>query len=342
MKLPLKQNSSPVVKIKGMMPDSTIEIVGRIDTQIKLRGVRIESEGISAIVRNALPQSEPISLDVTTILAKHPVINVEQLVSLYSWDKTVPISTRKSKKPHVVTPPPGLVKSIKSKCEKDLPGYMRPGHLIPLSWLPLSSNGKTDAKVLARLFCDLDIEVLAKISIAEDVKDYRPCTDTEKKIFAILQNHVAMPLENPYPELSVFECGLDSMGVIRFTTELKAIFNAKISASVVMKCPRISDIASQLQLGDAALSSESPSFKDEAAGVYADPTLPYHRDQIENILPPFPVQEGVLARSAESDNLYVQHVVLSLNISVSVPRLRTAWSVIVRGNPILRCAILYY
>ena len=39
-----------------MMPDLTLEIIGRIDTQIKLRGVRIESEGISSILRNAAAQ----------------------------------------------------------------------------------------------------------------------------------------------------------------------------------------------------------------------------------------------------------------------------------------------
>ena len=98
-----------------MMPDSTLEILGRIDTQIKLRGVRIESEGISAIVRSAVPQSESLSLDVTTILAKHPVINIEQLVSVFSWDKAISISTRKAKRPEIVDPPLGMIKTIKAK-----------------------------------------------------------------------------------------------------------------------------------------------------------------------------------------------------------------------------------
>ncbi|KAG8692019.1 Non-ribosomal peptide synthetase [Ceratobasidium sp. 394] len=51
-----------------MMPDNTIEIMGRIDTQIKLRGVRIESEGVSNVLRKASKQP----LDVATLIAKHP------------------------------------------------------------------------------------------------------------------------------------------------------------------------------------------------------------------------------------------------------------------------------
>ncbi len=318
------------------MPDSTLEILGRIDTQIKLRGVRIESEGISAIVRSAVPQSESLSLDVTTILAKHPVINIEQLVSIFSWDKAISISTRKSKRPEVVVPPLGVIKTIKAKCEKELPGYMRPAHFIPLSWLPLSSNGKTDAKVLTQLFCGLDIEVLAKIAVAEGSQCTRPCTDIEKRIVEVLQKYIVLPFDNPHPELNVFECGLDSMAVIRFSTELKNIFRAKISASTIMKAPRISEIASHIQsvqamhLSQPALSTSSPS------GLHVDPTLPFNPDQIEDILPPFTVQEGVLARSSDSDSLYVQHVVLSLNAHVSVLQLCSTWSIIVSKYPILR------
>lgn len=318
------------------MPDSTLEILGRIDTQIKLRGVRIESEGISAIVRSAVPQSESLSLDVTTILAKHPVINVEQLVSVFSWDKTIPISTRKSKKPEIVIPPAGMIKSIKAKCENELPGYMRPAHFIPLGWLPLSSNGKADTKLLTRLFCGLDIEVLAKVAIAEDSKDSRPCTDIEKRIFEVLQKHVALPFDKPHPELNVFECGLDSMAVIRFSTELRNIFKAKISASAIMKGPRISEIASYLQSLQATCLSQAVPFTSSVSVLYADPTLPYNPSQIENILPPFTVQEGVLARSSASDSLYVQHVILSLNVHISMPQLRNAWSFVVSRHPILR------
>lgn len=319
-----------------MMPDSTLEILGRIDTQIKLRGVRIESEGISAIVRSAVPQSESLSLDVTTILAKHPVINIEQLVSVFSWDKAISISTRKAKRPEIVDPPLGMIKTIKAKCEKELPGYMRPAHFIPLSWLPLSSNGKTDAKVLTQLFCGLDIEVLAKIAVAEDSQYARPCTDMEKRIVEVLQKHIVLPFDKPHPELNVFECGLDSMAVIRFSTELKNIFRAKISASAIMKGPRISEIASYIQSVQSIYLSQPVLSTPSLSALYADPTLPYNPSQIEDILPPFTVQEGVLARSSDSDSLYVQHVVLSLSAHVSVPQLRSTWSIVVRRYPILR------
>ncbi|CDO69498.1 hypothetical protein BN946_scf184785.g3 [Trametes cinnabarina] len=84
-----------------MMPDATLEIIGRIDTQIKLRGVRIESEGISSILRNAA--APKYSVDAMTILAKHPSIGIDQLVSFVACDSSVPIATRKGGKPSLAT-----------------------------------------------------------------------------------------------------------------------------------------------------------------------------------------------------------------------------------------------
>ncbi|KAF9483747.1 peptide synthetase [Pholiota conissans] len=318
-----------------MMPDSTIEIVGRIDTQIKLRGVRIESEGISAIVRNAVPPSDDFSLDVTTVLAKHPSINIDQLVSLFSWDKKTPISTRRSRKPHIVNPPAGLLKQIKSKCESELPRYMRPAHLIPLSWLPLSSNGKTDAKILTQIFKALELDVLASIVTSEDKSQSRPCTDMERKVFNILQKHVAMPFDEPHAELNVFECGLDSMAVIRFATELKVAFNTKISASEIMKSPWLSGIALRLLTSLTANQAKSSTLPD-SHGLYKNFELPYDRHQVQIILPPFPVQEGVLARSTASNTLYVQHIILSIDVRTSLPNLKLAWKRVVDRHSILR------
>src|SRR5260221_12359372 len=58
-----------------MMPDGALEILGRIDSQIKLRGVRIEAEGVSNVLRQAAvnasndPKAQYVAV---TIVASHP------------------------------------------------------------------------------------------------------------------------------------------------------------------------------------------------------------------------------------------------------------------------------
>ena len=317
------------------MPDSTIEILGRIDTQIKLRGVRIESEGISAIICKAIPHSDSFVLDAATVLAKHPAINVDQLISFFTWDNSVPISTRKSKKPYTCVPPSNVLQRIKAICESELPSYMRPSHFVPLSWLPLSSNGKTDEKGLVAFFKALSVEEIAQISLAQDLTQSRPCTDLENKIFDVLQNHVNLLFDRSRPDINVFECGLDSMGVIRFSSELKKVFSIGITASEIMKSPRIADIASRLSTSGSSKFwgssyTSNPNIDIEEIQQSYDPT------HIENLLPPFAVQEGVLSRSAEIDTLYVQHVLISCKPGVSILELRSSWAKIAERYEILR------
>ncbi|TFK29988.1 peptide synthetase [Coprinopsis marcescibilis] len=319
-----------------MMPDSTLEILGRIDTQIKLRGVRIESEGISAIVRKGSPSSEMV-LDATTVLAKHPALGTDQLVSFVTWDPTVPVSVRKAKRPSLATPPKLLIKSIRSICQSELASYMRPNHIVPLNWLPLSSNGKTDAKILVEIFKSLDITDLASLITDEsdDRIPLRECTQQELDIFRILETHVPSYDLHPTPELNIFECGLDSMGVIRFASDLKEHSGKIVSATRIMKDPFLKDISRLLESSaDGEVSASILPLVDAKTRetLYSS----YPANSIEDLLPAFPVQEGVLARSAEDDTLYVQHVVLELQQPISLSRLKTAWETVITSHPILR------
>ena len=76
-----------------MVPDGTLEILGRIETQIKLRGVRIESE-ISAVVRRAAADSPGLKtqLGASAVLAKHPILQTDQLISFIAWDTSVSVT----------------------------------------------------------------------------------------------------------------------------------------------------------------------------------------------------------------------------------------------------------
>ncbi|KAG5645251.1 NRPS protein [Asterophora parasitica] len=322
-----------------MMPDQTLEILGRIDSQIKLRGVRIESEGISSIIRKAAPTSSHFSLDVTTVLAKHPSIGTEQLVSFISWDPSVPVSTRKSLKPQVISPPKGLMKRISSICEVELARYMRPSHVIPLGWLPLSSNGKSDAKVLVGIFNALGVEALSELMAStHEQGETRPVTKLEENIFGVLGRHATIPLSVPLPGLNIFECGLDSMAVIRFSKDLKDTFGHRVSASDIMLTPTLSGISSLLSgpspsPAATVSTSHSADFSSKWSGEIGSN---YDLSTVDHLLPPFSVQEGVLSRSADNDGMYVQHVIVSCKSGVRVPDLQRAWRAVMDRHPILR------
>lgn len=319
------------------MPDGTLEIMGRIDTQIKLRGVRIESEGISALVRKGVSVSPTAFLDAVTVLARHPQIGVDQLVSFVTWDPSPPISVRKVTKPYIVAPPLNLLQTIREICRIELASYMRPSHIIPISWLPLNSNGKSDDKVLVSLFRGLKVETLAQILTEKTTNDEtRVATKLEQDIFSVLLRHSNFPLEIFGHNLSIFECGMDSLAIIQFIADLKSTLGLRLSASDIMQSPTISAIASLSERSLPPIANSTPLVDAFASKLRADVVAEYQNRRIGACLPPFTVQEGILARSVHQSNLYVQHVVLRLKNEEAIARIKKAWRMASEIFPILR------
>ncbi|OCH93414.1 hypothetical protein OBBRIDRAFT_790288 [Obba rivulosa] len=327
-----------------MMPDGTLEVIGRIDTQIKLRGVRIESEGISSIARNAaLPD---YNLDVVTILGKHPTIGAEQLVSFVVWDQSTSIAVRKSSKPTIVAPPEDLLPRLSIGCERELASYMRPSHFIPLSFMPLNSNGKNDAKLLGRLFEELEMDVLASLMTRDSSHSGHPSTagrmrmtETETRVFEVARKYLHIPQGWASPDTTLLRYGLDSMSAVRLAAELRREFSKFITASDILRSPTIEHVASVMD----APSSEDQSQVTEhsflqrfSAEWMHEVGKVYPLRSIAAIYPPFPLQEGILYRSVNADTLYVQHVLVECLPGISIEKLREAWIDVVASSPILR------
>ncbi|KAI0780914.1 hypothetical protein BD413DRAFT_608137 [Trametes elegans] len=325
-----------------MMPDATLEIIGRIDTQIKLRGVRIESEGISSILRNAA--APKYSLDAITILGKHPAIGIDQIVSFVAWDTTVPVSARKGGTPTLLDPPEGLLLQLRNACDRELASYMRPSHIVPLSFIPLSSNGKADAKVLAAFFLALDLAALTKLmaggrSVSSTNRlDHREPTEAELSVLDAIRPYVNMSVDQLGPYTNIFECGMDSLAVARLAADLRKATGSKISPAQIMQHPAVNEIAELLGRSPAApslVNGHSP-IDHFASTVREEVEAVYTAEAIESLLPPFPVQEGVLYRSANEPSMYVQHVIMRLDPKTSVSALKEAWTELTTSHEMLR------
>ncbi|KAK0465926.1 acetyl-CoA synthetase-like protein [Desarmillaria tabescens] len=143
-----------------MMPDHSIEIMGRIDSQVKYRGVRIETEGISSILQAAGGVKK---LTVSTFITTHPAVGTQELlVSFFAFGNDVSVVERRSSIPSLVQTDEAkaLVQTLKAAVQVQLPAYMRPAYILPVEFIPLSLNGKTDTKVLARVLGSLDMRAL--------------------------------------------------------------------------------------------------------------------------------------------------------------------------------------
>ncbi len=142
------------------MADHSIEIMGRIDLQVKYRGVRIETEGISSILQQA---AKPMDISASTFITTHPAVTAELLVSFVAFgEATTSVAERRSTLPKFMKTDEAkaLIRKLKKAVEVKLPPYQRPAYILPIDFVPLSFNGKTDNKVLAHLLRSLDMSEL--------------------------------------------------------------------------------------------------------------------------------------------------------------------------------------
>jgi amino acid adenylation domain-containing protein len=117
------------------MPDGAVDFLGRIDNQVKVRGLRIELGEIEAA------------------LAAHPAVR-EAVVLARSGGMAVGdvnlvayVTVREG----VEVPALG---ELRGALSRHLPEYMLPAALVVLDAMPLSPNGKADRKVLAGIAPD--------------------------------------------------------------------------------------------------------------------------------------------------------------------------------------------
>jgi len=111
------------------LADGTIEFLGRIDQQVKLRGFRIEPGEIEATLSTHLAVTQVV------VLAREDRSGNKNLVAyIVSQGADTPTATE-----------------LRAFLESRLPSYMIPSAFMFLESLPLTVNGKVDYQALARL-----------------------------------------------------------------------------------------------------------------------------------------------------------------------------------------------
>ena len=108
------------------LPDSNIELLGRMDFQVKIRGLRIELGEVVAALR------------------RHP--SVEEAVAVVREDQ--PGNKRLVAYVVPANGPAPATPELRDFLKKSLPEYMVPAAFVPLEALPLSPNGKIDRRAL--------------------------------------------------------------------------------------------------------------------------------------------------------------------------------------------------
>jgi amino acid adenylation domain-containing protein len=189
--------------------DGVIEFLGRKDSQIKLRGFRVEPGEIEAALKQ-----QPDVRDAAVIAGEDA-----------SGDKRLVA--------YVV----GSISSERlfAQLRQSLPEYMVPAVVTTLPALPRTANGKLDRAALP--IPDFHDEPTARVPI--------PHTSLEQKLAAIWAG--VLGLENVSPFESFFDLGGHSLAGLRVVNQLSENLGQRLSPAIFIEAPTVAAMAKLLE-----------------------------------------------------------------------------------------------
>ena len=183
--------------------DGQIEYLGRIDSQVKLRGFRIELGEIETLIG----KYEGIQMESVQV---REIGGVQHLCAYYTADKEIDKD------------------ALRNYLAEQLTDYMVPTAYMQLETMPLTPNGKVNAKALP------NPNVQAEELVA-------PVTKTEKAIFQLaadMLKHDNFGITN-----NLISMGLTSLTAMRFTVAVYKQFGIQVSVKEVLQNPTIHQLA---------------------------------------------------------------------------------------------------
>jgi amino acid adenylation domain-containing protein len=233
--------------------EGRLTYMGRIDTQVKLRGQRVELEEVEYHVRKLLPAlSYTVAVEVVEIPSLQDSTQKSQrLVAFLS-----PTEPSDSHEGHSLEEPVPLsakmANNLTRKLSQVLPFYMIPAAFRVLQQLPLSSAGKIDRKKLREIGTRIHLDIINQKGPVEE-----PKTDHEKALGNLWSEVLSISTGIIGRHDSFLELGGDSITAIRLVGAARAS-GLPLSVSLIFKYPVLEQMADKVALS-AAKGLSTPS-----------------------------------------------------------------------------------
>ncbi|KNC98875.1 amino acid adenylation domain-containing protein [Spizellomyces punctatus DAOM BR117] len=322
-----------------LMADGTLEFLGRVDDQVKINGIRIELGEINSRLRAA---SKNVINSVTTLIGRSGAFKSELVAFLvmdtaFSKECEIILSNEKFRE---------IRENIVPVLKRELPLYMVPSFILPITALPLGTTGKVDINRLSALFQNLSPEALHSCQAPDDISANESWTDLEKVIRDAIVNQREITVHLVSRTSTIFELGLDSLSAISLSASLRKK-GLELSVSDIMQHPTILEMAKYLEArvdtgGRESIELSSSldvfaTYEEQSRKLAAEnPSL---AGNIECAYPCLPLQEGMVAECMKSGGaLNINEITLDLEPWVEFETLRHAWLQLQEQTDILRTA----
>ncbi len=199
------------------LPDGVVEYLGRLDSQIKIRGLRVELGEIEAAL-----DAHPL-VGGSVVVAREDTPGDKRLVAYL-----VPSG--------LDVPPSG---ALRDHLRKTLPEYMVPVAFVTLDRFPLSPNGKVDRRALPAPPSEAVASPKAQGAL--------PSGDIERAVAAAWRE--VLGIGEIDRDANFFDLGGDSLRLMRVCARLRSAFGGELDTVDMFRYPTVRTLAHWLGRG---------------------------------------------------------------------------------------------
>jgi len=345
------------------LPNGMVQFLGRNDHQVKLNGLRVELGEVEHQIRRHVPDDLLVAVDVITPYppgsprmlaafiaprtggksADYHVRPANASASPVENDTSTLILSRNARVSRAI-------KQLHSPLGSVLPSHMVPKAYISLCDMPLTASAKTDRKQLKLFASMLSAEEIGNLDF--DVSAERAPTAIMELVIAKLWSQALGRSLSPGVKSNFFKIGGNSLSAMKLVS-LARKDGIRLTVEDIFQHPTLEDLADAAAqpskqgdvdtLNSNHLPQDIPPFsilqssKDTQIGLVAtSDQLMVDEDDIEDLYPCSPLQEGLMALSQDSRGSYVAQIAFDLPDDLDVHRFKAAWDVVLREWPILR------
>lgn len=199
------------------LPNGNIEFLGRADNQVKIRGLRIESEGVAAVLNRNPTVQECI------VRATEDTSGEKQLAA-YVVTAVMPVGAAGSVQPSAA--------SLRDYLEEKLPRHMIPAAFVFLDELPRNSTGKVDFNRLPKPTFDSK----------RPQRSFEPPRTELERILAQIWTEV-LSLETVGIHDAFYELGGDSLSATRIVARVNRTLGIELPIRAILDAPTVAKCA---------------------------------------------------------------------------------------------------
>ncbi len=291
--------------------DDRIDLLGRVDDQLKVAGYRVEPGEIESHLNRC-----PGVKDAVVVGIRSPSGNT-RLSAYLTFEPGAELSAA----------------AIRASLANRLPDYMVPARFLVVDAIPYTENGKVDRKTLRQLFT-------RELELSEDRT--RPATDTQARIAALWEE--VLGIDGIGIHDNFFSLGGDSIQGFLISAKARQK-GMKLSATQVFETPTVAEMAVHVE----SQGFHDPQANTLGYGAHAAAFIP--SEDVRNVMAAHgalacsaltDMQKGMLFHSLldPDSGVYFEQFIYHLEGIVVEPSLQKAWEQVVQRHEILRTGVV--